>query len=107
MKTKLTETKFESAIGQNRTVIQQDSMLGSSYFNLLQCIRTEPVRIGKRYCPGGCEHHLKFTWDGGQSIFASGLTKPGDLAFDRAGNLLVVDYGSGGTPCTTRQRGRL
>ena len=27
-----------------------------------------------------------------QSIFASGLTDPWDVAFDRAGNLFVVDY---------------
>ena len=35
---------------------------------------------------------FKFTWDGGQSIFASGFYKPWDLAFDSAGNLFVVDY---------------
>jgi glucose/arabinose dehydrogenase len=35
---------------------------------------------------------FKFTWDGGQSIFASGLYQPSDLAFDNAGNLFVVDY---------------
>jgi len=35
---------------------------------------------------------FKFTWDGRQSIFASGLYQPSDLAFDSAGNLFVVDY---------------
>ena len=34
----------------------------------------------------------KFSWDGRQSIFASGLADPGDLAFDSVGNLFVVDY---------------
>ena len=35
---------------------------------------------------------FQFTWDGGQSIFASGLYKPWDMAIDSAGNLFVVDY---------------
>jgi glucose/arabinose dehydrogenase len=35
---------------------------------------------------------FQFSWDGGQSIFASGLYKPWDLAFDSTGNLFVVDY---------------
>jgi DNA-binding beta-propeller fold protein YncE len=39
---------------------------------------------------------FKFSWDGGQSIFASGLTDPWDLAFDNAGNLFVVDYDRSG-----------
>jgi len=43
-------------------------------------------------CPGGCGVVYKFTWDGRQSIFASGLTDPWDVAFDRAGNLFVVNY---------------
>jgi sugar lactone lactonase YvrE len=34
---------------------------------------------------------FKFSWDGKQSIFASGLHSPGDLAVDSAGNLFVVD----------------
>jgi hypothetical protein len=34
----------------------------------------------------------KYTWDAKQSIFASELDKPGDLAFDNAGNLFVIDY---------------
>jgi DNA-binding beta-propeller fold protein YncE len=39
---------------------------------------------------------FKFTWDRVQSIFASGLTDPWDLAFDSAGNLFVVDYDRSG-----------
>jgi sugar lactone lactonase YvrE len=39
---------------------------------------------------------FEFSWDAKQSIFASGLTEPWDLAFDSAGNLFVVDYDRGG-----------
>ena len=45
---------------------------------------------------GGCGVVYKFTWDGGQSIFAGGLTDPWDLAFDSAGNLYAVDYDRSG-----------
>src|SRR6516225_2604880 len=37
---------------------------------------------------------FKFTWDGVQSIFASGLNYPGGLAFDSGGNLFVADNGN-------------
>jgi hypothetical protein len=35
---------------------------------------------------------FQFSWDGVQSIFATGLYMPSDMAFDSAGNLFVVDY---------------
>ncbi len=35
---------------------------------------------------------FQFTWDGAQSIFASGLYKPWDMAIDSAGDVFVVDY---------------
>jgi len=35
---------------------------------------------------------FKFTWDGRQSIFASGFYRPWDVAFDSTGNLYFVDY---------------
>jgi len=35
---------------------------------------------------------FKFSWDGKQSIFASGLYKPRDMAFDSTGNPFFVDY---------------
>ena len=48
--------------------------------------------VPPKNCRGECGVIYKFTWDGGQSIFASGLTDPWDVAFDSAGNLFVVDY---------------
>ena len=87
MKTNLTQTKFESAWA-SRTVFQQVAV-GSGDSDLLQRVRAEPVRVGKD--PRGGEI-FKFTWDGKQSIFASGLNDPGDVAIDSAGNLFVVDY---------------
>jgi hypothetical protein len=50
----------------------------------------------EKNCPGACGAIYKFTWDGGQSTFVSGLTDPWDVAFDSAGNLFVVDYDRGG-----------
>ena len=50
----------------------------------------------QKNCTGACGAIYKFTWDGGQSIFVSGLTDPWDVAFDSAGNLFVVDYDHGG-----------
>jgi sugar lactone lactonase YvrE len=47
-------------------------------------------------CWGGCGVVYQFTWDGGQSIFAAGLTDPLDVAFDSAGNLFVVGYDRSG-----------
>ena len=64
------------------TVAQADILPGVSLF------------VSGRDARGG--EIFKFTWDGVQSIFASGLIDPGDLAFDSAGNLFVVDHDSSG-----------
>jgi len=97
MKTKLTETKFESAIDRAGQLFSRIACLGAV---ILICSTASAQNLFvsgselTKNCPGGCGAIYKFTWDGGQSIFASGLTDPGDLAFDRAGNLFVVDYDS-------------
>ena len=64
-------------------------MFGSGHSDLLQRIRTESVVSGTDARGGEV---FEFTWDGVQSIFASGLADPSDLTFDSAGNLFVVDY---------------
>jgi hypothetical protein len=88
MKTKVTETKFRSAL---RRAGQFFSMvaLGAA---ILTCssVSAQNLFVSGRDAGGG--EIFQFTWDGGQSIFASGLYKPWDMAFDSAGNLFVVDY---------------
>jgi hypothetical protein len=88
MKTKLTEAKFRSALGR---VGQFFSMvaLGAA---ILICsgASAQNMFVSGRDARGG--EIFKFTWDGAQSIFASGLYKPWDLAVDSAGNVFVMDY---------------
>src|SRR6266550_4142559 len=88
MKTKVTESKFRSALGR---VGQFFSMvaLGAA---ILTCsgASAQNLFVSGRDAGGG--EIFQFTWDGGQSIFASGLYKPWDMAFDSAGNLFGVDY---------------
>jgi hypothetical protein len=99
MKTKLTETKFKCAPGAVRQLFSRIACLGAA---ILICSSASAQNLfvsgtePSKNCLGGCGAIFKFTWDGGQSIFASGLTDPWDLAFDSAGNLYVVDYDRSG-----------
>jgi hypothetical protein len=99
MKTKLTETKFKCPPGAARQLFSRIACLGaailicsSAWAQNLFVSGSEPTKN----CLGGCGAIFRFTWDGEQSIFASGLTDPWDVAFDNAGNLFVVDYDRGG-----------
>ncbi|HEY7002326.1 MAG TPA: hypothetical protein VH330_11355 [Candidatus Udaeobacter sp.] len=89
MKTKLTETKFKSAISSARQLFSKVAYFGAV---ILICsgASAQNLFVSGRGAGGG--EISKFTWDGRQSIFASGLYKPGDMAFDGGGNLFVVDY---------------
>jgi sugar lactone lactonase YvrE len=88
MKTKVIEAKSKSALGR---VGQFFSMvaLGAA---ILTCssASAQNLFVSGRDARGG--EIFKFTWDGAQSIYASGLYKPWDIAFDSAGNLFFVDY---------------
>lgn len=79
MKTKLSKTKLFSRLACFGAVI----LICSS-------ASAQSLFVSGRDGHGG--KIFKFTWDGKQSIFASGLYQPSDLAFDSAGNLFVVDY---------------
>jgi len=89
MKAKLTETKFKSAFGRVGQLFSRVVWLGAA---ILICsgASAQNMFVSGRDARGG--EIFQFTWDGVQSIFASGLYKPWDMAFDGAGNLFFVDY---------------
>jgi hypothetical protein len=66
-------------------------MFRSSYPDLYQRVGTEPVRVKHQLPRFLLRPHLSIYLGRVQSIFASGLTVPGDVAFDGAGNLFVAD----------------
>jgi DNA-binding beta-propeller fold protein YncE len=92
MKTKLTETKFKSALGIAGQLLKRAACLEAV---ILICSNASAQNA---FVSGGDSAGGKIfecTWDGGQSIFASGLIDPWDMAFDSAGNLFVVDNNIG------------
>jgi DNA-binding beta-propeller fold protein YncE len=99
MKTNLTKTKFKSVFSTASQLFSRAACLGAV---ILVCASASAQNLFvsgsvlPKNCPGGCGAIYKFTWDGGQSIFAFGLTDPWDVAFDSAGNLFVVDYDRSG-----------
>ncbi len=99
MKIKLTETKFKSTLGIACRLLSRIACLGAV---ILVCTSAsaQNLFVSGIGCGGdvSCGHIYEFTWDGVQSIFISGLTHPGDLAFDTAGNLFVADCENCGTP---------
>src|SRR5215471_15530901 len=88
MKTELTQAKFRSAFGRAGQFFSMVALGAAILF--CSSASAQSLFVSGRDSGGG--EIFKFTWDGGQSIFASGLYKPWDLAFDNAGNLYVVDY---------------
>jgi hypothetical protein len=99
MKINLTRTKCKSAIGRAGQLFSRIACLGAV---ILICSSASAQNLfvsgnaSPKNSPGGCGVIYKISWDGGQSVFASGLTDPWDVAFDSAGNLFVVDYDRGG-----------
>jgi DNA-binding beta-propeller fold protein YncE len=89
MKAKLTETKFKSAIGRAGQLFSKLAGLGAVIL-IYSSASAQNLCASGRDASGG--EIFKFTWDGGQSIVASGLYQPSDLTFDSLGNLFVVDY---------------
>jgi DNA-binding beta-propeller fold protein YncE len=99
MKTKLIEAKLKSALGLTGRLLSRIACLGAV---ILTCATASAQNLfvsgsePTKNCFDGCGAIFKFTWDGGKSIFATGLTNPWDVAFDSAGNLYVVDYDRSG-----------
>jgi sugar lactone lactonase YvrE len=97
MKTKPTETKFKCAFRRARQLFSRVAWLGAvilicssaSAQNLFVSGKSLPANEGSGDGYGAI---FKFAWDGGHSVFASGLYKPGDLAVDSAGNVFFMDY---------------
>ena len=88
MKTKLTETKFKSALGRAGQLFSRVVCLGAAIL-ICSSASAQNMFVSGTDPRGG--EIFKFSWDGKQSIFASGLHYPGDLAVDSAGNLFVLD----------------
>ena len=93
MKTKLTESKFKRAPGAVRQLFNRIACLAAAIL-ICSSAWAQNLFVSGSDARGG--EIFRFSWDGGQSIFASGLTDPWDVAFDRAGNLFVVDFDRGG-----------
>ena len=100
MKANLTKTSFKSTIGRARQLLSSAACLGAV---ILVCSTASAQNLFVSGTDDRGGEIFKFTWDGRESIFASGLYRPWDLAFDNAGNLFFVDYeilqdGGGGLP---------
>jgi hypothetical protein len=89
MKTKVTGAKFRSALGRVGQLFSRVVWLGAI---ILICsgASTQNIFVSGTNSVGG--EIFKFSSDGKQSIFTSGLYKPQDMAFDSAGNPFLVDY---------------
>jgi sugar lactone lactonase YvrE len=110
MKTKLTDTKFKSALGLVGQLFSSVACLGAvilicssaSAQNLSQNLFVSGYACsGEIPDPAACGKIFKFTWEGQQSIFVSGLNYPGDLTVDGGGCLFVVEC----EPCWTTHPG--
>ena len=93
MKNKLTITKLNCVGGIIHKLFSGVACLGAV---ILICASASAQNLFVSGSDARGGEIFKFSWDGGQSIFASGLTDPLDVAFDSAGNLYVVDYDPSG-----------
>jgi sugar lactone lactonase YvrE len=104
MKTKVTENKFKSAFGRAVQLFSSLVWLGAAILICSGASAQNMFVSGTDYGAGEKMTRgdiFKFSWDGKQSIFATGLNYPGDLAVDSAGNVFVVDRVCGELFCDT------
>jgi len=87
MKNKELETKFKSAPGLACQLFGRVVCLGA-------VILTCSSALAQNLFVSGGNSIYKISLNGVETTFASGLTAPGALTFDRAGNLFVSDSGS-------------
>jgi sugar lactone lactonase YvrE len=104
MKTKVTETKFKSALGLATRLFSTVTSLGAVIL-ICSSASAQNLFVSGSACGGSespndaaCAAIFEFSWDGVQSIFASGLNSSGDLTFDSAGNLFFVSCSACFTP---------
>src|SRR5437879_3107006 len=90
MKNKETKTKFEFSLGLTCHLISRTLCLGAV---ILICASASAQNLFVTGGDAGGGKILKFTWDGVRSTFASGLSAPGALTFDMAGNVFVAAGG--------------
>ena len=88
MKNKLMEAKFKSPLGVAGQLFSRVACLGAG---ILICSSALAQNLFVTGGDAGGGKIFKFTWDGVQSIFASGLGAPQGLAFDSTRNLFVAD----------------
>jgi hypothetical protein len=98
MKTRLTETKFKSALGRAGQLFSRVVWLGAG---MLICSGASAQNMFVSGSDSSGGEIFKFSWDGKQSLFATGLNNPGDLAVDSANNVFVVDQVCGQLLCDT------
>src|SRR5439155_12929493 len=91
MKNELTKTTFKSALDEACYLFGRAICLGALSL-VCSSAAAENLFVTGSAASGG--KIFEFTPNGVQSIFASGLSSPGALAFDSAGNLFVADGGS-------------
>ena len=96
MKAKLTEAKFRSALGRVGQLFSRVVWLGAV---VLICSNASAQNMFVSGTDAGGGEIFKFPLTGPETIFATGLVDPWDLAVDRAGNLFVVDSQCGELYC--------
>ena len=96
MKAKLTQGKFRFALGRVGQLFSLVVWLGAV---ILICSSASAQNMFVSGTDAGGGEVFKFPLAGPETIFATGLVDPWDLAFDRAGNLFVVDSQCGELYC--------
>jgi DNA-binding beta-propeller fold protein YncE len=92
MKTKVTQTKFKSALEVAGQLFSRIACLGAVIL-ICNSASAQNLFVSANDNSGGMI--LKFTWDGVRSIFVTGLPATRGMTFDQAGNLYVA-AGEGG-----------